>query len=210
MERRFAPLGQACDHNAVFALAYLRTTQTYEWASEQAGFVNDTGWVNHEDAVFAKYYFNAARLRRRRRAPGDRLLQPLARHERPRQPRPPIHGGGDWYRDAGWPEPKGRSRQGQREFLNTVVRPLLTELQARFDPSVVNIGTKTTKAQNRVRWSALRVVNIGTPYGIGYTGLFQTLAVWREQAWRNAELLVAAHAGDPGRGRAGDRGRCRH
>ena len=30
MERRFADLGRACSHQAVFALAYLRTTQTYD------------------------------------------------------------------------------------------------------------------------------------------------------------------------------------
>ena len=42
MQRRFDPLGQSCDHNAVFSLAYLRTTQTYEWARDQAGFFNDT------------------------------------------------------------------------------------------------------------------------------------------------------------------------
>ena len=59
MERRFEPLGRSCDHNSAFALAYLRTTQTYLWAAEQPGYFQDTPWVNHEDAVFAKYYFNA-------------------------------------------------------------------------------------------------------------------------------------------------------
>ena len=59
MKDRFTPLGQACNHNAVFAMAYLRTTQTYEWARNQPGFFNDTAFVNHEDAVFAKYYFQA-------------------------------------------------------------------------------------------------------------------------------------------------------
>src|SRR5437879_6202282 len=57
MQRRFAPLGQSCAHNAVFSLAYLRTTQTYLWARDQAGYFQDTAFVNHEDAVFAKYYF---------------------------------------------------------------------------------------------------------------------------------------------------------
>src|SRR4029450_12336771 len=58
-ERRCRSLGPAWDHNAVFALAYLRTTQTYKWARDQSGFFTDTPWVNHEDAVFAKYYFAA-------------------------------------------------------------------------------------------------------------------------------------------------------
>src|SRR5690349_2314776 len=59
MQRRFDPLGQSCDHNAVFSLAYLRTTQTYKWARDQDGFFQDTPYVNHEDAVLAKYYFDA-------------------------------------------------------------------------------------------------------------------------------------------------------
>src|SRR2546429_2085777 len=44
MERRFRPLGQRCNHSAVFALAYLRTTQMYEYARNQLGFFNDTPW----------------------------------------------------------------------------------------------------------------------------------------------------------------------
>ena len=59
MKRRFEPLGRSCHHNAIFSLAYLRTTQTYKWASDQPGYFNDTPWVNHEAAVFAKYYFAA-------------------------------------------------------------------------------------------------------------------------------------------------------
>src|SRR2546423_1619013 len=59
MARRFDNLGQACDHNAAFSLAYLRPTQTYKWARAQVGFFVDTPYVNHEDAVFARYYFDA-------------------------------------------------------------------------------------------------------------------------------------------------------
>jgi hypothetical protein len=35
-------------------------------------------------------------------------------------------------------------------------------------------------------------INIQTPFGVGYAGLFQLVAAWREAAWRNAELLVSA------------------
>jgi hypothetical protein len=48
---------------------------------------------------------------------------------------------------------------------------MLAELAARFDPDTVNIET---------------------PFGVGYAGLFQLVAAWRERAWRNAELLVSA------------------
>jgi hypothetical protein len=187
MERRFRSLGPACDHNAVFALAYLRTTQTYRWARDQSGYFADTPWVNHEDAVFAKYYFAAYD----NWAAGDRGDVPQAwliafDTAAARQ----VNGSGDLLlgmnahvnRDLpitlaaiGMATPDGQSRKPDHnkvnQFLNTVLQPLLEELAARFDSSIVHIQT---------------------PYGVGYTGLFQTLAVWREQAWRNGELLANA------------------
>jgi hypothetical protein len=187
MERRFRSLGPACDHNAVFALAYLRTTQTYKWARDQSGFFTDTPWVNHEDAVFAKYYFAAYD----NWAGGARGQVPQAwliafDTAAARQ----VNGSGDLLlgmnahvnRDlpitlaaVGMATPDGQSRKPDHDkvdqFLNTVLQPLLEELAARFDSSIIHIET---------------------PYGVGYTGLFQTLAVWREQAWRNAQLLANA------------------
>jgi len=187
MERRFRSLGPACDHNAVFALAYLRTTQTYRWARDQSGYFADTPWVNHEDAVFAKYYFAAYD----NWAAGDRGDVPQAwliafDAAAARQ----VNGSGDLLlgmnahvnRDLpitlaaiGMATPDGQSRKPDHnkvnQFLNTVLQPLLEELAARFDSSILHIQT---------------------PYGVGYTGLFQTLAVWREQAWRNGELLANA------------------
>jgi Family of unknown function (DUF5995) len=187
MERRFRSLGPACDHNAVFALAYLRTTQTYKWARDQSGFFTDTPWVNHEDAVFAKYYFAAydnwsggargqvpqawliafdAAAARQVNGSGDLLLGMNAHVNRDL----PIT-----LAAVGMATPDGQSRKPDHDkvdqFLNTVLQPLLEELAARFDSSIIHIET---------------------PYGVGYTGLFQTLAVWREQAWRNAQLLANA------------------
>jgi hypothetical protein len=187
MERRFRSLGPACDHNAVFALAYLRTTQTYKWARDQSGFFTDTPWVNHEDAVFAKYYFAAydnwagglrgqvpqawliafdAAAARQVNGSGDLLLGMNAHVNRDL----PIT-----LAAVGMATPDGQSRKPDHDkvdqFLNTVLQPLLEELAARFDSSIIHIET---------------------PYGVGYTGLFQTLAVWREQAWRNAQLLASA------------------
>jgi hypothetical protein len=187
MERRFRSLGPACDHNAVFALAYLRTTQTYRWARDQSGYFADTPWVNHEDAVFAKYYFAAydnwaagargdvpqawliafdAAAARQVNGSGDLLLGMNAHVNRDL----PIT-----LAAIGMATPDGQSRKPDHnkvnQFLNTVLQPLLEELAARFDSSILHIQT---------------------PYGVGYTGLFQTLAVWREQAWRNGELLANA------------------
>jgi hypothetical protein len=187
MDRRFTLLGEACDHNSIFALAYLRTTQTYEWARNQPGYFMDTAWVNHEDAVFAKYYFRAYDAW----AAGNRgqvsrawlmAFDDAATHK--------LTGDGDLLlgmnahvnRDLpfalaaiGITTPTGQTRKPDHDkvdqFLNAVVMPLLFEEAARFDPSANPIVT---------------------PYGVGYTALFQLLAAWREDAWRNAELLVNA------------------
>src|SRR5215211_8700120 len=59
MRRRFDPLAAACDHDSIFALAYLRTTEEYRRTIEDPTFFEDTAFVNHEDAVFAGLYFDA-------------------------------------------------------------------------------------------------------------------------------------------------------
>ena len=59
MQRRFDPLAKACDHDAIFSLTYLRTTEEYRRTIEDPTFFDDTQFVNHEDAVFARYYFQA-------------------------------------------------------------------------------------------------------------------------------------------------------
>jgi hypothetical protein len=187
MQRRFNPLGQSCSHQAVFSLAYLRTTQTYRWAQAQQGYFQDTGYVNHEAAVFAKYYFSAYD----KWSAGNRSQVPQAwlialdnaggRH---------VTGVGNLLLGMnahinhdlpfvlaaiGLATPDGRSRKPDHnkvdQFLNLVTEPLLDEEIARLDNSIVNLST---------------------PYGVGYAGLFQLIVAWRELAWHNAELLVAA------------------
>jgi hypothetical protein len=187
MQRRFDPLGQSCDHNAVFSLAYLRTTQTYKWARDQDGFFQDTPYVNHEDAVFAKYYFDAYdnwAAGRRTQVPQSWLIAFDAAAGRK------VTGSGDVFlgmnahvnRDLpfvlasiGLTFPDGTSRKADHDkvnqFLNAVLDPLLAEEAARFDAS-------TDDARD--------------PLLLGYTSTFQMLAAWRETAWRNAERLVDA------------------
>lgn len=58
MERRYKPLAKQCDHNAVFALNYLRTTQVFLQTLEEVGY-EDLATVIREDAIFANYYFQA-------------------------------------------------------------------------------------------------------------------------------------------------------
>ena len=194
MRRRFEPLGRSCHHDAVFALTYLRTTQTFQWASQQPGFFADVPWMNHYDAVFAKYYFRAVDdylAGSRARVPEAWLIAFDASVNRE------VTGAGSLLlgmnahvnRDLpfvlaamGLTAPDGTSRKLDHdqvnEFLNLVGAPVLYEVSARFDPNVVNMQTSR---------------------GTGHTGLLRSLTAWRERAWRHAELLVnartaAAHA----------------
>lgn len=187
MERRFDPLAADCAHEAVFALAYLRTTQTYLATAQTPDFYDDPSFVNHEDITFAALYFSAVddwtTGRLERVPPAWRVALDAAATRR-------VSGNGNLLlgmnahvnRDlpfvlaaVGLRAPDGRSRKPDHDqinvMLNQVVQPLVAELAARFDPEI-----------ERVR----------TPYGVGYTWLMQMLLAWRESAWRQAEQLVAA------------------
>jgi Family of unknown function (DUF5995) len=187
MERRYTPLADACDHNAVFALAYLRTTEEYQRTAATSGALDDPAFVNHEDAVFAQFYFTAYDAW----AAGNRSEVPAAWQiafdaAKKRQ----VSGSGNIMlgmnahvnRDLpfvlagiGLVKPDGTSRKPDHDrinaMLNRVVGPLLAEESARFDPTIDDIDS---------------------PYHLSYTALMQILVSWRETAWRNAERLVAA------------------
>jgi hypothetical protein len=187
MQKRYDPLAAKCTHSAVFALAYLRTTQTYLRTSETPGFYVDPAFVNHEDAAFAAMYFSAfddwTAGRVSRVPPAWRVaFQTAARRQ--------VSGSGDLLlgmnahvnRDLpfvlaqiGLVAPDGSSRKRDHdkvdEMLNQVVQPLMTEEAEHFDSQMETIRT---------------------PYGVGYTGLMQLLVSWRETAWREAEQLVSA------------------
>lgn len=58
MERRYEILAELCDHDALFALAYLRTTETFQKTLNTIAY-EDPSAVIREDALFADYYFRA-------------------------------------------------------------------------------------------------------------------------------------------------------
>jgi Family of unknown function (DUF5995) len=183
MRARFAPLGRACEHNAVFALTYLRTTQTYEWARDRPGFFADPAWVNREDAVFARLYFDAYdswAAGARSRTPGAWLVAfDAARGRRVTAAGNLLLGmNAHINRDlphalaaVGLTGPGGASRKPDHdkvnEFLALVLAPLRAELAARFDP-------------------------YGLAGGLAPDTALQLIVGWREQAWRYAERLVFA------------------
>jgi hypothetical protein len=179
MTKRFDRHAAACDHDAMFGLTYLRTTEEYRRAAVEPGFFADPGFVNHEDAVFARYYFQAydawhrgdvagtpAAWRvaleaadKRQVTANTNILLGLSAHIN--RDLPYVL----W--EIGLVGPDGTSRKADHdkvnEFLNRV--SFYVEANRRFDPSL-----PTTEPP-------------------GYMAAIQAM---REQAWRNAERLRLA------------------
>ena len=187
MSKRFDPLASSCDHNAIFALAYLRTTQEYRAAIADPGFFADTPFVNHEDAVFARYYFEAYDAW----AAGDREDVPAAwriafdaarAHQVSASGNLLLGINAHVQRDLpfvlysiGLVAPGGSSRKPDHDrvnvILNRVTDGLIAEIARRFDPTVDDSDLPGY-------WDDFLT--------------FQLLPTWREKAWRNAEALAEA------------------
>ena len=186
MTRRFDDLAASCDHASIFSLTYLRVTEEYRRTVEQP-FFDDTPFVNHEDTIFAHYYFAAFDAwddgRIEQVPPAWRIAFDAARART-------VSGTGDLLlginahvqRDLplvlyaiGLVGPDGTSRKADHDrvdiILNRVADDITAEIARRFDPTVDDANL---------------------PTGLDDAGVFQTLAGWREKAWRSAELLAAA------------------
>ena len=189
MDQAEDPLTAVCSDDAVFALTYLRTTQTYQWFRNQPGSLADASWVNYEDAVFGSFYFQAfngwysnpqqlswvppawqiafaAADQHSVTADGNLLLGMNA------------HINADLpfvLYEIGLVAPDGTSRKADHEAINAMLNdelaPLLAEMADKFDPSINPPST---------------------PYGVGLTALYQLVEAWRESAWTEAEQLASA------------------
>ena len=187
MRRRFDPLAAACDHDSIFALSYLRTTEEYRRTIEGGTFFEDTAFVNHEDAVFASYYFEAIDAweagRRAQVPPAWAIaLEAADKRSMPASGNLSLGINAHVQRDLpfvlasiGLVKPDGSSRKEDHDrvnvFLNRVTDGLIAEIVARFDPT----------ADDR-----------DLPTSIDDIGIFQLIPAWRETAWRNAERLATA------------------
>lgn len=187
MTRRFDPLASSCDHNAIFALTYLRVTEEYRRTIESPTFFDATAFVNHEDVVFARYYFAAYDAWEEERtayvppawrvafdAASDRavtangnLLLGINAHVQRDLPFVLY--------SIGLVKPDGTSRKADHDrvnqILNRVTDDLIAEIARRFDPTIDDDNLPTT---------------------LDDLTLFQLVVSWRETAWRNAELLAQA------------------
>ncbi len=188
MQRRFKPLAKDCNHDVMFSFLYLRTTQEYRRAIQDPNYFSDNRFVNHEDAVFARFYFQAYDNwhggLREQVPPAWRIAFSAADNKS-------VSGSGNLLlgmnahinRDLpfvlagiGMTKPDGTSRKPDHNkvnrILNSVAGPALAEAARRFDPSINDSSVDGTTLDE--------------------TALLQLVVAWREKAWRNAELLVAA------------------
>lgn len=178
-------LGAACDHNAVFSLGYLRTTEAYLASWQQPGFFDDPAWMNHYDVVFAAYYFDAraawvegdladvppawrtafaAADQRRVSALGNFLLGMNAHINRDL---PMV------LADVGLTDATGVTHKPDHDrvniFLDAIAGDVVAEIAARLDPTIDDLDL---------------------PGDLEGLLIQQVIALWREAAWRNAELLT--------------------
>jgi hypothetical protein len=190
MDRRLAPLQASCSHNAMFSLLYDHITrQYYQTVVADPNFFNSNRFVNHEDAVFASYYFSAFD----NYASGNLTAVPqawqiafsaAATHQ--------VSGIGNillgvnahirrdlpfvLYR-IGLTEDDGSSLKPDHDKVNQILEAAfasaIDDASAHLDPSV-NPNFPPALAS----W--------------GFATEFQAVEVWREEAYRNAEALAAA------------------
>ncbi|MBA3373752.1 MAG: DUF5995 family protein [Actinomycetota bacterium] len=188
MDSRLKPLTRSCDHDAVFALVYLRTTEEYRRTIEDPNFFVDTAFVNHQDAVFAKLYFDAFdawhKGKRDKVPPAWRVLFSAAENRE-------VSGTGNLLlgmsahvnrdlplalAEIGLVRPDGSSRKDDHnqvnQFLVRVVQPVIDEVARRYDPAADDAQIDGTTLDE--------------------TGTLQLLFAWREEAWRNAERIALA------------------
>lgn len=185
MARDFHRLARACDHDAVFQLGYLRTTEAYFESSQIPGFYADVPWMHHYDAVFAEYYLGPQRAWARGRTAE---VPPAWQAAFAASDRRELSTTGSFLMgmnahinrdlpfvldDIGLTDGAGGSRKPDHErvnvFLANVGDDLAPEMAARFDPSW------TSPTRNTV-----------------VTGLTvqQIVQEWRERAWNNAWLMT--------------------
>lgn len=186
MTKRFDRLAAACDDDVMFALAYLRTTEQYRRTIDDPTFFSDTAFVNHEDAVFASYYFRAYDAWGRGDVAGTPPAWRVALQAADDRA---VFGIGNTLlgisahinRDLpfvlagiGLVKPDGTSRKPDHDKVNQFLARVsfIPEAAARFDATMAPFDVPGTAMDNQV--------------------LLQQFIGWREEAWRNAERLVAA------------------
>jgi hypothetical protein len=186
MKRRYDKLG--CDHAAIFSLVYKLTTVEYRSAVEDPEYFRDNAFVNHQDVVFADYYFRPMddwyKHDRLDRVPpawrlafdaGDRELVSttgdvlLGMNGHIRRDLPFVLAAIGLVTEDG--ETRKHDHDRVNDFLAEVQATITEEVQRRHDPSFGSDGLVLSLDEHAI---------------------MHVIRLWREEAWRKAELLVAA------------------
>lgn len=185
MERRLAVDAAACDHDAVFGLAYLRVTEDVRRALE-ADWFDDEVWLGQVDAVFARLYFDSMDTWHA----GDRLGVPRAwRIALQAADAKAVTGLGNFMlamnahinrdfayvlAEVGLTAADGTSHKPDHNAYNprldALMDPVFAEEAARFDPAFDDFDIA----------------------GIDALAAGSIMRGWREMVWRNAENLALA------------------
>lgn len=185
MNRDLRKLARSCDHNAIFQLAYTRTTEAYFESSQIDGFYDDVPWMHHYDAVFASYYTQPQQAWKH----GDvSAVPPVWREAFSSADAQELTTTGNFLMgmnahinrdlpfvitDIGLTDEDGNSRKPDHEkvneFLNNVGDDMTPEIVARFDPTFDT--------------------NPDDDLFVGFT-IQQAIQEWRERAWNNATLMT--------------------
>lgn len=184
MEDRLDPLAASCDHDAIFALAYLRVTQNVKDAADN-GYFADRTWLTQIDAVFAEMYFDTMDAwhsgnkksvphawKIALRASDDRTMSAIGDFMLNMN----AHINNDFpyvIEQVGLTGPDGRTHKPDHDRYNqrldSLYHPVFDEMAARFDPNF-----------NKFDLGPVDELVVST-----------ILRGWREMVWRHAEALAA-------------------
>ncbi|WP_445548517.1 DUF5995 family protein [Frankia sp. CiP1_Cm_nod1] len=195
MRNRLRPLEDHCDPRALFALVYLRTTEAFRDAAATPGYFADPAWVRAEAALFAEYYFRAfdgwADGRPAGVPPVWRTAFATASTPTPGDPAGSPAGGlvlsmhAHITRDLpfvlaamGLTGPDGSSHKGDHDRINEILAKVAVSLLTQPGSP---LGSLPDEIADRL--------------GTDREALVPTLVAARENAWRDAERLVAARDG---------------
>jgi hypothetical protein len=190
MTRRWKPLDRACDHRAVFALTYLRTTEGFlRTLRRDSRFFEDFDYIVWEDVLFADYYFRAYDAYVR----GSGFVPDAWRTAFGAALRGDANGGQDVLlgmnahiqrdlpyvlAELGLRKPDGQSRKADHDKVNRILTQVLDPIQdeaaERYDPYFTTTDLKPSPAEE--------------------ISILELLKSWREGAWRNAERLLNAQS----------------
>jgi len=185
MKQRLAVDAAACDHDAIFGLAYLRVTEDVRKAVN-SGWFSDRVWLGQVDAVFARLYFNSMDAWRA----GERASIPKAwRVALQAADDKTVTGLGNFMlhmnahinrdfsyvlAEVGLTAADGTSHKPDHNAYNprldALMDPVFAEEAARFDPTFDDFAIA----------------------GIDAIAAGMIMRGWREMVWRNGEALAAA------------------